>query len=85
MLQDVPPNPRFKLLVAGSMYSPLKVFKLDQVVTIEGVFDMVSPDGHYMQQDGLVHLKDLPEEDDEPINEAPGEKAPPPDEKKKKK
>lgn len=84
MLQDAPPNDRFKLLVAGSMYSPLKNFKDGQTITIEGMFDMVSPDGHYMQQDGLMHLKDLPEpEDDEgKIQEAPGEPAEP--EKKKK-
>ena len=75
VLQDATPNERFKLLVAGSMYSPLKNFKKGQVVTLEGLFDMVTPDGHYMSQDGLLHLKDIPKPDDA-IQEAPGETAP---------
>ncbi len=76
VLQDTPPSDRFKLTVAGSMYSPLAVFTNGQVVTIEGVFDMVTPDGHYMNQDGLMHLKDVPQEDDDKVQEAPGEAAP---------
>ena len=75
ILQDATPNDRFKLLVAGSMYSPLKSFKKGQVVTLEGLFDMVTPDGHYMSQDGLMYLKDIPKAE-EAIQEAPGETAP---------
>jgi len=81
MLMDEPANDRFQLIVAGSMYSPLKDFKDTQTVTIEGLFDMVTPDGHYMSQDGLIHLKDLPEPEDDDVQEAPGEA--PPDKKGK--
>jgi hypothetical protein len=51
-------NERFRLLVAGTMWSQLRVFDKGKAVTVEGMFDMVSPDGHYVEQRGLVHLKE---------------------------
>ncbi len=49
-----------ELLVYGSMWSPLADLELGQEVTLDGRFDIVSKDGVFLRQAGLVVLEDLP-------------------------
>lgn len=57
---------RYKLLVAGSMWSQLVDFEEGQELTLKGEYVIVSPDGHYLRQAGMLLLEDLPEPEPEP-------------------
>jgi len=50
---------RRELLVYGSMRSPIKDFAEGAEVTVEGRFDIVSRDGVFLRQAGLLVLEDL--------------------------
>ncbi len=71
-LCDAPnPQPNFFLVdlvapgrevqVVGTMWSLLPKFAEGQDVTVTGTFDIVSPDGTFIRQAGLVILDDVPE------------------------
>lgn len=59
-LKDATPVSKRRLLVYGSMWSKLENFKMGDSVTVEGRFDIVSRDGVFLRQAGLVIMPDLP-------------------------
>ncbi len=61
LLADVSKGDRHKLLVAGSMYSPLADLELGATATLTGRFEISSPDGLYVSQMGVMNLEDKPE------------------------
>jgi hypothetical protein len=60
-LVDKNPSSKRELLVYGSMWSVLPNLEDGQEVTLAGSFDIVSKDGVFLRQAGLVVLDDLPE------------------------
>lgn len=52
---------KWRLTVYGTMKSPLKDAKEGAVISLTGHFDMVSRDGVFLRQGGLLLLDDLPE------------------------
>lgn len=73
-LVDKSPVSKRELLVYGSMWSVLPILKEGSEVTLAGQFDIVSKDGVFLRQAGLLILDDLPEV--MPVPDPPGE-APP--------
>jgi len=69
-LVDDPRVSARELLVYGTMRSPLADLEVGQVVTLEGRFDIMSRDGVFLRQAGLLFLPDRPAE---PRPEAPAE------------
>jgi hypothetical protein len=74
-LVDKNPVSRRELLVYGSMWSVLPALKEGAEVTLAGQFDIVSKDGVFLRQAGLLILDDLPEV--MPTPDAPPGDAPP--------
>lgn len=64
---DQDPVSKRELLVYGSMFSPLADFQMGDTVVVEGKFGIVSTDGVYLRQAGLVELADTPEPEPEPV------------------
>jgi hypothetical protein len=60
-LIDKEPVSKRELLVYGSMWSVLPQMKDGEEVTLTGAFDIVSKDGVFLRQAGLLLLDDLPE------------------------
>lgn len=60
-LVDKNPVSKRELLVYGSMWSVLPTLKEGQEVSLVGQFDIVSKDGVFLRQAGLLILDDLPE------------------------
>ena len=60
-LVDKTPVSKRELLVYGSMWSVLPTLKEGQEVSLVGQFDIVSKDGVFLRQAGLLILDDLPE------------------------
>ncbi len=59
-LVDKEPASKRELLVYGSMWSVLPQMKEGEEVTLTGAFDIVSKDGVFLRQAGLLILDDLP-------------------------
>jgi len=74
-LVDKNPVSKRELLVYGSMWSVLPTLKEGAEVTLAGQFDIVSKDGVFLRQAGLLILDDLPEV--MPTPDAPPGEAPP--------
>lgn len=60
-LVDAKPASKRELLVYGSMWSVLPTLTEGQEVSLTGGFDIVSKDGVFLRQAGLLVLDDLPE------------------------
>ena len=60
-LVDAKPVSKRELLVYGSMWSVLPTLVEGQEVSLTGSFDIVSKDGVFLRQAGLLVLDDLPE------------------------
>jgi hypothetical protein len=60
LVDKEPGSPR-ELLVYGSMWSVLPQMNEGEEVTLSGSFDIVSKDGVFLRQAGLLLLEDLPE------------------------
>ncbi len=60
-LVDKTPASKRELLVYGSMWSVLPELSDGQEVSLTGSFDIVSKDGVFLRQAGLLVLDDLPE------------------------
>jgi len=58
---DAKPASKRELLVYGSMWSVLPTLADGQEVSLTGSFDIVSKDGVFLRQAGLLVLDDLPE------------------------
>ncbi len=74
-LVDKNPVSKRELLVYGSMWSVLPTLEEGAEVTLAGQFDIVSKDGVFLRQAGLLILDDLPEV--MPTPDAPPGDAPP--------
>lgn len=74
-LIDDPPQSRRELLVYGTMRSAIAGFEAGQVVQVEGTFDIISSDGVFLRQAGLLQLPDVVLEPTEP---APAPEGAPP-------
>lgn len=61
LLVDKSPVSKRELLVYGSMWSVLPTLEEGQELTLTGSFDIVSKDGVFLRQAGLLVLDDLPE------------------------
>ena len=59
-LVDAKPASKRELLVYGSMWSVLPTLVEGQEVSVTGSFDIVSKDGVFLRQAGLLVLDDLP-------------------------
>lgn len=66
---DKNPVSKRELLVYGSMWSVLPTLSDGQEVSLVGQFDIVSKDGVFLRQAGLLVLDDLPEVVPEPTPE----------------
>lgn len=62
VLADEGGNPKYELTVYGTMRSVLGIATLGQTMTLTGQFDMVSSDGLFLRQAGLLLLDDIPVE-----------------------
>jgi len=73
VLEDAGGNPKWKLTAYGSMKSQLGLASEGQEVTLTGDFNMISPDGVFLRQGGLLLLPDLappaPEPEPAPADE----------------
>ena len=74
-LVDAKPASKRELLVYGSMWSVLPTLADGQEVSLTGGFDIVSKDGVFLRQAGLLVLDDLPEPT--PVAAEPGPDAKP--------
>jgi hypothetical protein len=75
-LVDAKPASKRELLVYGSMWSVLPTLSEGQEIALTGSFDIVSKDGVFLRQAGLLVLDDLPEPTPPPAAE-PGPDAKP--------
>lgn len=68
---DAKPASKRELLVYGSMWSVLPTLADGQEVSLTGSFDIVSKDGVFLRQAGLLVLDDLPEPVPAPVEPGP--------------
>ena len=59
ILVDGTGSTRFRLQVGGDMSSPVAQMTQGQTTVVEGVFDLVSPGGRYVDQHGLIFLPNI--------------------------
>lgn len=76
-LVDDPPQSQRQLLVYGTMRSVLAGFTEGEIVQVKGTFDIISTDGVFLRQAGLLQLPDVEIPKEAPAPE-PGEDAPKP-------
>lgn len=73
-LVDAKPVSKRELLVYGSTWSVLPTLVEGQEVALTGSFDIVSKDGVFLRQAGLLVLDDLPEPEPPAVEQGPDAK-----------